>query len=383
MKLYLLSAALVVALVVACGGSSEPKPEGPAGAGATSETTPADGATVVVDSTGDADERDDELTLREAILVVTGQLGLDALSEGESDNVDGSPGADSSDTISFDSDAFPEDDPAPISLISALPTLSTGGDIIDGEGDVAIESLAREDCVLLESEGNVIAGIQVTGCKTAVILGVAAVRNTIGSFDGRRGNVLSDNYVGIEIRGHDNAIQGNLIGTDATGTEALPNTAEGIWVGPGAIDNLIGGSTEEARNVISGNALFGISIDGSGTNGNLVIGNYIGADISGEAALGNKYGITIQAGAQGNTVGGDGEAEANLITANNTGVLIRGPDTSENIVSGNIIAIFPWEGDWVENVQALWVTDGATENTVEDNERKVLPPPEGEEAPES
>jgi hypothetical protein len=34
-------------------------------------------------------------------------------------------------------------------------------------------------------------------------------------------------------------------------------------------------------------------------------------------------------------------------------------------------------------VQALWVTDGATENTVEDNERKVLPPPEGEEAPDS
>jgi hypothetical protein len=59
-------------------------------------------------------------------------------------------------------------------------------------------------------------------------------------------------------------------------------------------------------------------------------------------------------------------------------VLIRGPDTKENTVSGNVIAIYPWEGDWVENVQALWVTDGAKDNTVKDNDREVLPPPNGD-----
>jgi len=69
-----------------------------------------------------------------------------------------------------------------------------------------------------------------------------------------------------------------------------------------------------ARNVISANLLFGISIDGSGTTGNLVIGNYIGVDISGEKALGNKYGITIQSGAQDNVVGGEGEENVNAGT---------------------------------------------------------------------
>jgi hypothetical protein len=156
----------------------------------------------------------------------------------------------------------------------------------------------------------------------------------------------------------------------------VPNGAEGIWIAPGAADNLIGGGVPEARNVISGNDLFGISIDGSGTTGNRVIGNYIGVDITGQEPLGNKYGITIQAGAQDNVVGGEGTEAANVITANNTGVLVRGPETQGNTVSGNYIAVYPWAGEWVENVRDVWITDGATENVVEENEKLVLPPPE-------
>ncbi len=77
-------------------------------------------------------------------------------------------------------------------------------------------------------------------------------------------------------------------------------------------------------------------------------------------------------------VGGKGAEEANVIASNNTGVLIRGAETTGNTVSGNYIAIYPWGGDWLENVRALWVIDGAEGNAVEENDRKVLPPPEGD-----
>lgn len=372
--------ALAALLLVACGGGSGSPVslEGAAGAGASADTTAADGATLVVNSVADVDERDDELTLREAILLATGELSIDELTEQEKENVEGTPGAESSDTVTFNLELFDESEPATISLGSTLPALGTGGDIVYGGGGVIIESLSNFDCFLVQSDGNVIAGLQINQCDTAITLSHDSDRNTIGAYGTYGGNVLSNNYVGIEIRGSVNAVQGNLIGTDASGTEAAPNTAEGIWVAPGATDNLIGGGTPEARNVISGNALFGISIDGVGTTGNFIIGNYIGVDITGQVSLGNKYGITIQSGAQGNVVGGKGAEEANVIAANNTGVLIRGPETTGNTVSGNHIAVYAWGGDWLENVRALWVTDGAEGNVLEENDRKVLPPPEGD-----
>lgn len=372
--------ALALLLIAGCGeGSDKPSTQsGREGVGASSDVTPGDGATLVVNSTADSDARDDELTLREAMLLVTGELSVDELTDGEKDSVEESPGADSSDTITFDPELFGESEPATISVATTLPTLATGADIVDGGGAVIVESLARENCFLVESEGNVIAGLQILECRTAIVLDHDASQNTIGLYGERQGNVLSGNYVGIEIRGEANAVQGNLIGTDASGTEVVPNEAEGIWIAPGATDNLIGGDFPEARNVISGNGLFGISIDGSGTSGNLVKGNYIGVDITGQEPLGNKYGITIQSGAQENVVGGEETEEANVIAANNTGILVRGPETQGNTVSGNYIAVLPWDGEWVENVRAVWVTDGAADNVVEGNERQVLKPPEEE-----
>jgi len=93
-------------------------------------------------------------------------------------------------------------------------------------------------------------------------------------------------------------IQGNLIGTDRTGSLALPNRT-GILlsrseVPPGANGLLIGGLASAARNVISGNLRSGISITCSNTggdekcaNGTLILGNYIGTRANGVDALGN------------------------------------------------------------------------------------------------
>src|SRR5207244_2916713 len=131
-----------------------------------------------------------------------------------------------------------------------------------------------------------------------------AASNTIGGTVAGAGNVISASAAdGVEI--HDvgssaNLIAGNLIGTDKTGTVKLGNTYDGIAVWNGAANNTIGGLSTLARNVISGSGGVGVNLVGSGTTGNLVIGNYLGVDQSGTVAMPNVHGVVIQAGASSN-----------------------------------------------------------------------------------
>jgi CSLREA domain-containing protein len=84
------------------------------------------------------------------------------------------------------------------------------------------------------------------------------------------GNLTSGNGEdGIHVNGQLNTVQGNLVGTDVSGTLAIPNQGDGVEL-QSAFDrgrgNLIGGTTPEARNVISGNRENGINFGGGGTN---------------------------------------------------------------------------------------------------------------------
>src|SRR5207248_4645152 len=111
-----------------------------------------------------------------------------------------------------------------------------------------------------------------------------------------------------------NLVQGNFIGSDRTGTKALGNSSVGVVLFGAATNNTIGGSVTGAGNLISANSSGGLSIVGNGTMNNLVRGNFIGTDLSGTAALGNKNnGVAIAAGATGNTIGGTSAAAQNLI----------------------------------------------------------------------
>src|SRR5262249_54324960 len=113
----------------------------------------------------------------------------------------------------------------------------------------------------------------------------------------------------------DDVVQGNFIGTNASGTVAIPND-EGIVVRDGA-NIVIGGTTPGARNVISGNADSGINSFYTYTpsvppaQGTLVEGNYIGTDASGTGPLGNaNYGVVIadasNSSVTGNVISGNG-----------------------------------------------------------------------------
>jgi hypothetical protein len=62
-----------------------------------------------------------------------------------------------------------------------------------------------------------------------------------------------------------------------------------------AHDNTIGGTQPAQRNVISGNGYSGVDPDGSGATNNKVEGNYIGTDASGTQDPGNSAeGVRIE-----------------------------------------------------------------------------------------
>jgi len=120
------------------------------------------------------------------------------------------------------------------------------------------------------------------------------MRNVISGFTGTT-------YAGVNmtVGAYANVVAGNYIGTDATGTKAIPNFF-GIELGSNSsvygnvIGNLGAQDPASARNVISGNSFTGVDINAAnGTHDNAVIGNYIGMDATG-APLGNgQYGISM------------------------------------------------------------------------------------------
>ena len=103
---------------------------------------------------------------------------------------------------------------------------------------------------------------------------------TIGGLNAADRNIISGNNEGgaSPNTGDDNwTIQGNYIGLGATGVTAIPN-AQVAGSGALSLDNsnghVVGGSTNAAKNVISGNNSHGIAPHNSD---NLTIsGNYIG-----------------------------------------------------------------------------------------------------------
>ena len=341
----LLGLAALLLLAAACGGGEE-----------------GGGFTIVVNSTADTDARDDDLTLLEAIRIATGELAPADLASSEARNVHGKPGAQSADTIGFDPKVFPPTQPATIALATTLPSLTSGHDAIDGAGaGVIIDGGSQTfNCFIIESAGNAIRGLQMQRCLTALVLRDTASANVIGGPEAGQRNVISDSSVAIEIDGTANVVQGNYLGTDPTGTASRPNAMEGIWIAPGGRDNIIGGSQPGEGNLISGNALYGLNIGGSNATGNVVKGNYIGVDVSGQNKLQNRYGLVLSQGARRNTIGGTEPGDANIISGNQSGgVLIRGAGTADNVIIGNMIGTDRTGEIKLGNGTAIWLLEGA------------------------
>lgn len=140
-------------------------------------------------------------------------------------------------------------------------------------------------------------------------------------------------------------IEGNLIGTDVTGTQALQGGTPGnagivVNAGANATPRLrIGGSTAASRNVISGHPTAGIGVYGVIALDDYlqweIRGNYIGTDVTGTRAIPNGStqfpqftgGIVfnrVEASNAPAILGGFGPGDANLIAHNHgAGILTR------------------------------------------------------------
>src|SRR5262249_8095450 len=143
--------------------------------------------------------------------------------------------------------------------------------------------------------GSTIDGIVILTANNTIGGTTAAARNIIS------GNNSSGIFItGVPATG--NLVQGNYIGTDVTGTNDLGNGV-GVTI-TNAPNNTVGGTAAGARNIISGNDGNGVSLNQNSASGNQVQGNYIGTDASGTVALSNSLdGINLNA-APNTTIGG-------------------------------------------------------------------------------
>jgi hypothetical protein len=174
----------------------------------------------------------------------------------------------------------------------------------------------------------------------ALIIGGTASNNIVGGVTPAARNLISGNVgEGVFVQlGTGNTIQGNLIGTDLTGTMAIGNTDRGVLAT--GVNTVVGGITVDARNIISANNR---GVDLNGGSSCTVQGNFIGTDVTGTIALSNpNAGVNVNTGLSNNLIGGltatAGAPPGNLISGNtgNYGVVLGG-DASSNFIQGNII----------------------------------------------
>ncbi len=219
------------------------------------------------------------------------------------------------------------------------------GNVVAGNGGHGISATYSAGTVI---QGNLV-GTDATGgyALTNRMNGVSlydSPRTQIGGTAPGEGCVISaSGWWGIQIDGStsaENRVEGNLVGTDAAGLKAISNASGGIVIY--SASNTIGGSAE-GRNVISGNRYKGVVLSGTNARFNVVQNNYIGTDITGTNALGNSQaGVHIDNGAFSNAVGGL-TSKGNVISGNrDQGVWIY-QCPGGNIVRGNLIGT-DWTG---------------------------------------
>ncbi len=223
---------------------------------------------------------------------------------------------------------------------SALPTI-THPVTIDGYSQtgasVNTASNDTDNAVILivldgTNAGASVHGLVVTNVGPNLIKGLAI-------------NHFSGNGIGI-IGGSGTTITGNFIGTNAAGTAAAPNGLAGVLI-DGSSSNLIGCTTVDERNIISGNSGEGVELN-NGASNNTVQGNFIGVKADGATLLGNGgSGVEIYSaevnGSSGNTIGarptlrvdGNRLAGADRLAAAPPRLSVSTLTDGANIIAGN------------------------------------------------
>jgi len=271
------------------------------------------GLTFTVNSTADPGSGTcdaTECTLREAITAANAAAG--------------------SDTIDFN---IPGVGPQTITPLTPLPAI-TSPVVIDGytQPGASVNTLANDD--------NAVLMIELNGSLSSAL---STIRITAGSST-IRGLVINRTSRAIQMDTNSgNIIEGNFIGTNVDGNSitGLGNDY-GVVILTTSTNNLIGGTTPAARNLISGNN-FGIGLQAE--IGSTVQGNFIGTDRAGASDLGNSIGVSITA-SNHNTIGGTAAGARNVISGNSSGISVGAANT---VIQGNYIGVNATGGAFTGN----------------------------------
>jgi hypothetical protein len=250
---------------------------------------------------------------------------------------------------------------------TGVKTISLGSDLPDITDSLTINGYSQPGASAntLAQGTNAVLKIQLDGNNTAgngleivaddvVVQGLA-----IGRF----------NFNGIEVDDEGLGdpsgvrIEGNFIGTDASGTAARPNRFNGLNLSDSGGDNTVGGTSPFQRNLISGNGAHGVNIVAAGGD-YAVEGNLIGTTKDGTSALGNgNAGVNFSGSSGNNFVGGFSPAAANTIAFNGgDGVNVFGEDGNRILLN----SIFSNAGLGIDLVGGTENAAGATANDTGD-----------------
>ncbi len=253
-------------------------------------------------------------------------------------------------------------------------TLTAARNVISGN---------RQDGVFLSagSVGNVVAGnfigVNASGIAalanlfTGITLNNSSFNAITGNPEGVRSVISGNGNVGIWINGPDargNLVAGNLVGTGVGGTNGIGNTLDGLRITDSPA-NQIGGSVPAARNVFSGNGFAagvgaGVYLAGGSATNNTLTGNFVGTDVTGLLAVGNRSEGLYLTGVNHTRIGGELPGMANLISANTTRG-IRMINSSHNLIRGNLL------GTAVDGVSPLGNGQFNVELEVNSNDNQI------------
>ena len=191
--------------------------------------------------------------------------------------------------------------------------------------------------------------------------------NLVGGTDPNARNTISNNgYGGLAIvlaAATGNIVQGNYIGTNVTGNAPIGNIFHGIYLYQ-APNNILGGTETGAGNLCSGNGYGGITLEQS--NGNTIIGNTLGTNPDKTLSLGNGFSGILLVDSSNNFIGG-AQAASNTIAYNKTGgVVISGNSTGNPVRMNSILSNQALGIDLTPVLGAFGVGDGVTANDLND-----------------
>lgn len=272
-------------------------------------------------------------------------------------------------TITFDTSVFQPDSPATIALSTVLPVIERDYITIDASNAGVILDGSRVQGVEGQGEGAVngfhmmgfygkIMGLQIVNfpdCGIRVDGPYAQVggNRDTGAGPTGQGNQIGGCRMGILDGGWGSAVLGNLVGVNAGGTAAMRNEFTNVFITGDRIT--VGGTAPGEANVISGSGYSNLTCWGDHVR---IIGNLIGTDVTGTMPIDQStmFNVLLEYGTTNTIVGGAAPGEGNILSGAQYGVVFSDQNTYQCSVIGNYI------GTDITGTQAVPNSNGLDSN---------------------